>query len=103
MFLSRILAGYISRLFMISVLAVLAALTGLVSLFDFLELLRRSGLDCRGRATGANVHRLINARRPQSRSCVEHDDVAHALLISVSCENQEGRRLAEGEILLADD
>ncbi|HEY7091650.1 MAG TPA: hypothetical protein VH393_00630 [Ktedonobacterales bacterium] len=32
-----------------------------------------------------------------------HDESAHALLISVSCENQEGRRLAEGEILLADD
>lgn len=32
-----------------------------------------------------------------------HDAVAHALLISVSCENQEGRRLAEGEILLAED
>jgi acyl dehydratase len=30
-----------------------------------------------------------------------HDDVAHAILISVSCQNQEGRRLAEGEILLA--
>ena len=33
----------------------------------------------------------------------ERDESAHALLISVSCENQEGRRLAEGEILLADD
>jgi acyl dehydratase len=32
-----------------------------------------------------------------------HDDTAHTLLISVSCENQEGRRLAEGEILLAED
>lgn len=42
MFLSRILAFYISRLFMLSVLAMLGALTGLVSLFDFLELLRRS-------------------------------------------------------------
>jgi lipopolysaccharide export system permease protein len=42
LFLSRILAVYISRLFMISVVAVLTALTGLVSLFDFLELLRRS-------------------------------------------------------------
>jgi acyl dehydratase len=31
------------------------------------------------------------------------DESAHALLISVSCENQEGRRLAEGEILLAED
>jgi hypothetical protein len=31
------------------------------------------------------------------------DESAHAFLISVSCENQEGRRLAEGEILLADD
>jgi acyl dehydratase len=31
------------------------------------------------------------------------DDAAHALLISVSCENQEGRRLADGEILLAGD
>ena len=31
------------------------------------------------------------------------DDAAHALLISVTCENQEGRRLAEGEILLAED
>jgi acyl dehydratase len=34
---------------------------------------------------------------------VARDETAHALLISVSCENQEGRRLAEGEILLADD
>ncbi|MBW4022488.1 MAG: LPS export ABC transporter permease LptG [Proteobacteria bacterium] len=42
MFLSRILALYISRLFMISVVSVLAALTALVSLFDFLELLRRA-------------------------------------------------------------
>lgn len=42
MFLSRILAFYISRLFLLSVTAMLAALTGLVSLFDFLELLRRS-------------------------------------------------------------
>lgn len=42
MFLSRILAGYISRLFTVSVLAMLGALTGLVSLFDFLELLRRA-------------------------------------------------------------
>jgi lipopolysaccharide export system permease protein len=42
LFLSRILAGYISRLFTISVVAMLGALTGLVSLFDFLELLRRS-------------------------------------------------------------
>jgi acyl dehydratase len=33
----------------------------------------------------------------------ERDESAHALLISVSCENQEGRRLAEGEILLAED
>jgi acyl dehydratase len=32
-----------------------------------------------------------------------HDDAAHALLISVSCENQEGRRLAEGEVLLVED
>jgi acyl dehydratase len=32
-----------------------------------------------------------------------HDEVAHALLISVSCQNQEGRSLAEGEILLADE
>jgi acyl dehydratase len=31
------------------------------------------------------------------------DESAHALLISVTCENQEGRRLAEGEILLAED
>jgi acyl dehydratase len=31
------------------------------------------------------------------------DEAAHALQISVSCENQEGRRLAEGEILLAED
>jgi hypothetical protein len=31
------------------------------------------------------------------------DETAHALLISVACENQEGRRLAEGEILLAED
>ena len=42
MFLSRILAFYISRLFMLSVIVMLGALTGLVSLFDFLELLRRS-------------------------------------------------------------
>ncbi|GAB0119293.1 LPS export ABC transporter permease LptG [Acidisoma sp. 7E03] len=42
MFLSRILATYISRLFLISVIAMLCALTGLVSLFDFLELLRRA-------------------------------------------------------------
>jgi lipopolysaccharide export system permease protein len=41
-FLSRIFAAYISRLFTLSVVAMLAALTGLVSLFDFLELLRRS-------------------------------------------------------------
>ena len=34
---------------------------------------------------------------------IAHDESAHALLISVSCENQEGRRLAEGEILLAED
>jgi acyl dehydratase len=33
----------------------------------------------------------------------EHDHVAHALLIFVSCENQEGRRLAEGEIVLVED
>jgi hypothetical protein len=33
----------------------------------------------------------------------QHDETAHTLLISVSCANQEGRRLAEGEILLADD
>jgi hypothetical protein len=32
-----------------------------------------------------------------------YDETTHALLISVSCENQEGRRLAEGEILLAED
>jgi hypothetical protein len=31
------------------------------------------------------------------------DDDTHALLISVTCANQEGRRLAEGEILLAED
>lgn len=42
MFLSRIFAAYISRVFSLSVLAMLGALTGLVSLFDFLELLRRS-------------------------------------------------------------
>jgi lipopolysaccharide export system permease protein len=42
MFLSRILTLYISRQFMISVVAMLAGLTGLVSLFDFLELLRRA-------------------------------------------------------------
>jgi hypothetical protein len=34
---------------------------------------------------------------------VARDETAHALHISVFCENQEGRRLAEGEILLADD
>ena len=36
------LALYISRNFVLAVLAMLAALTGLVALFDFLELLRRS-------------------------------------------------------------
>jgi lipopolysaccharide export system permease protein len=42
LFLSRILTIYISRQFLISVAAMLAGLTGLVSLFDFLELLRRA-------------------------------------------------------------
>ncbi|WP_159013395.1 LPS export ABC transporter permease LptG [Acidisoma sp. S159] len=42
MFPSPILTIYISRQFSVAVASVLAALTGLVSLFDFLELLRRS-------------------------------------------------------------
>jgi lipopolysaccharide export system permease protein len=41
-FLSRIFSLYISRVFVVSIVAMLAALTGLVSLFDFLELLRRA-------------------------------------------------------------
>jgi lipopolysaccharide export system permease protein len=36
------LAGYITRQFLLAVLAVLAALSLLVALFDFIELLRRS-------------------------------------------------------------
>ena len=36
------LSLYIARQFMVAVLAMLAALTGVVSLFDFIELLRRS-------------------------------------------------------------
>jgi lipopolysaccharide export system permease protein len=42
MFPAPILTFYISRQFMIAVISVLVSLTGLVSLFDFLELLRRS-------------------------------------------------------------
>ncbi|GAB0112567.1 LPS export ABC transporter permease LptG [Acidisoma sp. C75] len=42
MFLSRIFSFYISRVFVVSILAMLASLTGLVSLFDFIELLRRA-------------------------------------------------------------
>ena len=42
MTIATTLALYISRQFMLAVLAMLAALTGLVALFDFLELLRRS-------------------------------------------------------------
>jgi hypothetical protein len=34
---------------------------------------------------------------------IGRDESAHALLIFVCCENQERRRLAEGEILLAED
>ena len=42
MTLARTLSLYISRVFVAAVLIVLASLTGIVSLFDFIELLRRS-------------------------------------------------------------
>ncbi|MEJ1976087.1 MAG: LptF/LptG family permease [Acetobacteraceae bacterium] len=42
MYIAATLSLYISRQFMAAVTAMLLALTGLVSLFDFIELLRRS-------------------------------------------------------------
>jgi lipopolysaccharide export system permease protein len=42
MTIATTLSLYITRLFMLTVLAMLAALSGLVALFDFIELLRRS-------------------------------------------------------------
>ena len=43
MMVAATLSLYVSRQFMAAVMAMLAALAGLVSLFDFIELLRRSG------------------------------------------------------------
>jgi len=62
MFLSRILTIYISRQFMISVFAMLGGLTGLVSLFDFLELLRRAA--SRPDATFALIVKMALLRMP---------------------------------------
>ena len=56
------LSLYVARVFMSAVLAMLAALTGLVSLFDFIELLRRSAT--RPDATFAMVTEIAALRLP---------------------------------------
>ena len=56
------LSAYIARQFSLSVLAMLAALSGLVSLFDFIELLRRSAT--KPDATFALVAQIAGLRLP---------------------------------------
>jgi lipopolysaccharide export system permease protein len=56
------LSLYIARVFMLAVLSMLAALTGLVSLFDFIELLRRSAT--RPEATLGIVSEIAALRLP---------------------------------------
>lgn len=60
--LTTTLSLYISRVFMFAVLSMLAALTGLVSLFDFIELLRRSAT--RPEATLGVVSEVAALRLP---------------------------------------
>ncbi len=56
------LSLYIARQFMAAVMAMLAALSGLVSLFDFIELLRRSATQTD--ATFAQVTQIAALRLP---------------------------------------
>jgi lipopolysaccharide export system permease protein len=63
-YLATTLAAYISRQFMLAVMALLAALSGLVSLFDFIELLRRSAT--KPDATFAMVTEIATLRLPWS-------------------------------------
>lgn len=56
------LSLYISRLFAVSVISMLLALTGLVSMFDFIELLRRSA--SRPEATFGLVMQIAGLRLP---------------------------------------
>ncbi|MBN8908688.1 MAG: LptF/LptG family permease, partial [Rhodospirillales bacterium] len=56
------LSFYISRIFALSVLGMLLALTGLVSMFDFIELLRRSA--SKPEATFGLVAQIAGLRLP---------------------------------------
>ena len=56
------LSAYIARVFSLAVLAMLLALSGLVSLFDFIELLRRSAT--RPDATFSLVAEIAALRLP---------------------------------------
>ena len=56
------LARYVTRVFMLAVLAMLGALTGLIALFDFIELLRRSAT--RPEATFGIVSEIAALRLP---------------------------------------
>ncbi len=61
-FMVATLSRYIARVFSLAVLAMLAALSGLVSLFDFIELLRRSAT--RPEATFGLVSEIAALRLP---------------------------------------
>lgn len=62
MLIATTLSIYIARVFFLAVLGMLAALTGLVALFDFIELLRRSGV--RPEATFGVVAEIAALRLP---------------------------------------
>jgi lipopolysaccharide export system permease protein len=62
MLIAATLSRYIARVFSLAVLAMLAALSGLVSLFDFIELLRRSAT--RPEATFGLVSEIAALRLP---------------------------------------
>jgi acyl dehydratase len=57
------------------------------------------------------IHQTIQVREPAytddtvtaTAEVVEYDRANHALAVRVRCDNHEGRRLAEGEMLLRED